>query len=114
MAAPVQPNLNVKWLESQKGNPLLSIDGFVFTNVGKGKTAGVTYWRCAGFKTSNCGVTAKTVGRNVVTLSGVPNPPDHGHINDSCQIATVNFKVITVRVLCAFKNRMLMLFSYII
>ena len=93
MAAAIPPNTNVEWLESQKGRPLLSVDGYLFTNSGNGKSAGVRYWKCMGFKTSNCGVSAKTLGQNLVQLSGVLNPPDHGHMNDSALLKTITFKV---------------------
>jgi hypothetical protein len=42
MAAGIPHNTVVEWLESQKGQPLLSIDGYLFTNSGNyGKTPGV-------------------------------------------------------------------------
>ena len=57
MAGGIQPNTVIEWLDSQKGQPLPSIDGHLFTNSVKGRTAGVRYWKCAAFKTHNCLVT---------------------------------------------------------
>jgi hypothetical protein len=48
MAAGIPHNTVVEWLESQKGQPLLSIDGYLFTNGDNdnGKTPGVLV-RCS-------------------------------------------------------------------
>lgn len=93
MAAGILPNTAVEWLQSQKRQPLLSIDGYLFTNSGNGKIAGVRYWKCSAFKSHNCQVSAKTVGPNVVQLNGVLNPPDHGHINDAAKTTGFEFRV---------------------
>ena len=37
MAAPIPPHANVEWLQSQKGQPLLNVDGFLFTKVDMAK-----------------------------------------------------------------------------
>ena len=84
---------NVEWLDSQKDLPLLSVDGYLFSNSGKRKTAAVQYWKC---KTSGCSVTAKTMWRNLITLTGVTNPPRHGHVDNSARIETVTFTVSNI------------------
>jgi hypothetical protein len=93
MAGGIQPNTFIEWLESQKGQPLLSIDGYFFTNSGKGRTAGVRYWKCSAFKTHNCLVSAKTDDVDVTNLSGVQNAPDHGHVNDAAQTKSLEVRV---------------------
>lgn len=93
MAGGIQPNTVIEWLDSQKGQPLLSIDGYLFTNSGKGRTAGVRYWKCAAFKTHNCLVSAKSDGANVTNLSGIQNAPDHGHVNDAAQTKNLEVRV---------------------
>ena len=57
-------NLNVEWITSERGGSKLIIDNYLFESNGKGKTPGVRYWTCA---TSNCPVSAKTNGNNVLT-----------------------------------------------
>ena len=71
----------------------MTIDGYLFTNSGNGKNPAVRYWKCVGFKTNNCSVTAKTVGQTVIQLSGVVNAPDHGLANDPGRMQSINFKV---------------------
>jgi len=93
MAGGNPPNRVVEWWESQKGQPLLSIDGYFFTNSGNGKTPGVRYWKCSAFKTHDCPVSSKTIGANVMTLNGVLNPPDHGHINADAQARSLDVRV---------------------
>lgn len=56
--------------------------------------------KCMGFKKSNYSVSAKTLGPYLVKLSGVVNPPDHGHANDLVSTETVNFKALHTIIPC--------------
>jgi hypothetical protein len=83
----------IEWLGSQKGKEKLIIDGYSFTNKGKGKAANapnVRYWAC---ETNGCAVKAKTDGNLLLTLTGLNNPPDHGHPNNIQQVADLKLKV---------------------
>ena len=93
MAFAFPPNTVVEWKQSQKGAPLLCIDSYLFSNKGHGKDPALRYWKCMGFKSFNCAVTAKTSGQALVSLSGIVNAPDHGHANDTVNISTSDFKV---------------------
>jgi hypothetical protein len=83
-------NHNVEWITSQKGRSKLSIDNYLFESNGKGKVPGIRYWTCA---TSNCPVSAKTNGTNLIDISGAVNG-DHGHVNDVTEIANLKLKVV--------------------
>ena len=95
MAGGIQPNTVIEWLDSQKGQPLLSIDGYLFTNSGKGRTAGVRYWKCAALKTHDCLVSAKSDGANVTNLSGIQNAPDYRHVKRVTSLIVGRFTVAT-------------------
>jgi hypothetical protein len=97
-------NYNVTWIKSTKGGNQLVVDGYVFHCNGKGKVAGVKYWICS---SPNCKVNAKTNGNQLVSLHGVINPPDHGHVNKSALLASVNLQVCTVS--CCNTNAFLVL-----
>lgn len=86
---------NVQWLTSNKGQPLLVIDDYIFKDAGKGKSQhapNVRYWVCK----QRCGVKAKTDGQNLITVEGIVNRPDHGHVSDSIEIKNRNLKVSDV------------------
>jgi hypothetical protein len=84
-------NGNVQWVKSSKGNDQLVIDDYIFSKNGKGKAYGVLYWICS---TPGCKVNAKTLGNELVSVTGIVNPPDHGHINNSGIISALNLKVM--------------------
>jgi hypothetical protein len=87
---------NVEWYRTSKGKPLLCIDNYLFENAGKGKTAGVTYWKCS-TKDAICEAKAKTRDRNLESLIGVVNPPHHGHMNDEIRLRSLQLLVCTLR-----------------
>ena len=93
MATANQQFNDVKWLSSQKGKYILSVDDYLFDICGNGKTPGVRYWKCSNLKTTNCTVTAQTVDAVLISVNGIDNPPDHGHANDAERIPRLNFKV---------------------
>jgi len=84
MAAP-----NVEWIVSQKGKDWLTVNEYLFQSNGKGRQVDVHYWTCS---TSGCIVRARTDGRVLVEVVGTVND-DHGHVNDSQQIANMRLKV---------------------
>jgi FLYWCH zinc finger domain len=86
---------NVQWLTSNKGKPLLIVDDYIFKDAGKGKlqhAPNTRYWVCK----HRCGVKAKSDGQNLVSVEGLVNWPDHGHVNDSIEIKDRNLKVSEV------------------
>jgi hypothetical protein len=83
-------NNKVEWISSERGQPKLVIDDYMFVSNGKGRTPGSRYWKCS-FK--GCQVTAKTIGNNVMGLQGIMNHPDHGHVNDGIEVKNVELKV---------------------
>lgn len=88
MAAPI-----LQWIVSQKGKEKLIIDDYTFICNGKGKTMSapnVRYWSC---QANGCAVKAKTSGNQLVDLTGVTNPPDHGHVNDVQLVSDLHLKV---------------------
>jgi len=89
----IMANNNVKWIKSTKGKDQLVVDDFIFSCNGKGKEVGVRYWICS---SPNCKVNAKTDGNQLVRLTGIVNPPDHGHINNSETLTALNLKVCTL------------------
>lgn len=93
MAAANRQFNDVKWLRSQKGKDILTVDDYLFDICGNGKADGVRYWKCSNFKMSNCAVKAKTVGAVLTSITGIDNPPDHGHANDAERIRSQNFKI---------------------
>lgn len=82
-------NPNVEWINSQKGRSKLIVDNYLFESNGKGKVPGVRYWTCA---TSNCRVSAKTNGNNLVDIQGSANG-NHDHVDDTAAIANLKLKV---------------------
>ena len=88
MAAPI-----LQWIVSQKGKEKFIIDDYTFICNGKGKTMSapnVRYWSC---QATGCAVKAKTSGNQLVDLTGVTNPPDHGHVNDVQLVSDLHLKV---------------------
>lgn len=83
-------NYNVKWIKSTKGNDQLVVDDYIYHCNGKGKAGAVKYWICS---TPGCRVNAKTQGNNLLSLTGIVNPPDHGHANNSELISDLKLKV---------------------
>jgi hypothetical protein len=75
---------NVQWVTSQKGNPPLVLDDYLFTCNGKGKFPTVRYWSCA----SGCPVNVKTDGNQVINVTGV-----HDHVNDTSLVQHITLKV---------------------
>lgn len=87
-------NRNVRWIKSQKGKDQLVIENYIFVVNGKGKAPNVRYWACSN---SNCSVSAKTDGHQLIDLKNCPNPTDHGHENDTASLRDIEVKVcITV------------------
>ena len=86
----VMAGRNVTWVKSQKGHDQLVIDNFIFVVNGKGRDPHVRYWSC---KTNGCSVTAKTQGHQLVEINQLPNPPDHGHINNVTELRNMELKV---------------------
>jgi hypothetical protein len=62
---------SISWLTSNKGKPLLVINGFVFQS--NKKTTKVTYWKC---ETKDCEATAHTDSNDQL----VKEKGDHGHL----------------------------------
>ena len=83
-------NRNVRWIKSQKGKDQLVVDNYIFTVNGKGKAPDVRYWVCSN---SNCVVSAKTDGQQLIDLKNCPNAPDHGHEDDRASLRDIEVKV---------------------
>ena len=83
-------NYNIRWTASSKGNDQLIVDEYILHTNGKGKTPGVAYWICS---SPGCSVKAKTHGNHLVSVTGVVNPPDHGHINNNSTLDDSNLTV---------------------
>lgn len=84
---------NVQRIVSQKGKEKLVIDEYTFICNGKGKSISapnVRYWSC---QANGCAVKAKTSGNQLVDMTGVTNPPDHGHVNDVQLVSDLHLKV---------------------
>ena len=80
---------NVQWTKSSKGHDQLVVDDYIFFKNGKGKTPGVIYWICS---SPGCRVNAKTHVNQLVSVTGVVNPPDHGHVNNHYILSALNLK----------------------
>ena len=83
-------NYNIQWTKSSKGHDQLVVDDYIFNNNGKGKTPGVMYWICS---SPGCMVRSKTDGNQVITVTGLANPPDHGHMNNKDDLFVDSLKV---------------------
>lgn len=98
-------NHNVQWTKSSKGHDQLVVDNYIFFKNGKGKTPGVMYWICS---SPGCRVSTKTHVNQLVSVSGVVNPPDHGHIDNCDTLSALNLKVsyfTVVVVICQVRVR---------
>lgn len=89
--------MNVQWLTSTKGQPLLVVDDYMFHKNGKGKNPDVLYWICASNGRTGCTVRATTDRQNLSDLRGV-----HCHVNDASGIRDSELKVMCKSILCTF------------
>jgi hypothetical protein len=83
-------NHNVQWTTSSKGQNQLVVDDYIFFKNGKGKIPGFIYWICS---SPGCKVNAKTNGNQLVSVTNIVNPPDHGHVNSNSYLSALNSKV---------------------
>lgn len=99
MAAAQQPV--VDWITSKRGQPVLVVDNYIFSNSGKGKgNSDVRYWSCL---KGDCDVKATSSGCHLIYISR----PDHGHENDYSEVCGRKLVVSYLQALLIFIARVL-------
>lgn len=88
--------MNVQWLTSQKGQPMLVVDDYIFSKNGKGKNQDVLYWICASNGHTACSVRATTERQVLTDFRGVHNHEDSASSLRDKTMKVKNVKIVAI------------------